>query len=394
MKVNRYRMALEAICLLAWGCGSRSDLSAIADHSPNPEIPEVAQALGVEFNGLSQSECLENWEILLDDPGVSNGSIGVANGLLVFPWALWGSRQFEIRGFDLTAQQRGAFLVAPGVFSRQFWVNGMELLYVEGGEAFGVPLLGGESRSLLGPRPQSEPGTNISLTSTEGEIFWVQSDRPSQTTDRKWGVYRKRRSARLPELFGTIEAADFDPEQVVVTEEGLLVTGRDQTVIVPFSGGEQLWLAQLDNAGSAGVDIGGVYADRVRNPERGNSDRGNSDRGSGELPAYELLQAPTRGGAVQVLWQGPPGRRLENLYRYRGGWIAAGWDTFGNGRHAAIFWLSDSGQESYLGCGPAGSTIRSPIVVDNGRLYFSVGDPGGPGNRGQTRWLIRVRLTQ
>lgn len=180
-------------------------------------------------------------------------------------------------------------------------------------------------------------------------------------------MFRQLRGAGLVERFGTIEVANsdagsseagnFEPEQVAITGKGLLVTGTDQTVIVPFNGEEPVWLAQLENAGSAGVDEEGAYAERVRSIEPGTFNPEN-----GKPLAYELRQVATGSEAVRGLWQGSPGRGLETLRRHPEGWVAAGVDTFGEGRRAAIFWLRDIGQESYLGCGPVGSTVRSPIV--------------------------------
>lgn len=96
-----------ALCWLAVGCGSRSELSKASGNPPSAEPAQYDQILGLDVGGLSQSECLENWETLLEDSGVSNGSVGIANGLVIFPWVVWGGWQFEVRGFELAAPQGG-----------------------------------------------------------------------------------------------------------------------------------------------------------------------------------------------------------------------------------------------------------------------------------------------
>lgn len=383
--MNRYGKALVGICLQlsATSCGSRSETSTLAVGKQLALAPETSQSFGLQAYALSRSECLENWDALLEEPGVSAGTVGIGNGLLVFPWAQWGRQQFAMYGFELTTPERGAFPVAPGVFSRRFWIEGTDLLYVEDSQLLAVPLTGGGTRSVLEPWASTGADSIISLTVTDDEFLWVGSQASRSGRGPRFGVFRQRRPNGSPERFGTIDSASFEPDEVAKTEDGLLVSGGNQAVVVPFDGGEPRRLSILEDAGSAGMDEQGVYADRVRGAAR-------LDQSS---VAYQLRQAPVNGGAVRTIWEGPPGRRLENLHRYENGWIAEGWDTFEDGRHAAVFWLNESGEDSYLGCGPVGSTIRSSPLLDNNALFFSAGDAGGRRfGGGATRRLIRVPL--
>jgi hypothetical protein len=233
------------------------------------------------------------------------------------------------------------------------WAEKDTLLYTGYRKLFSVPIAGGEPTLLV----DFDDGTpnDFSFTQALDESFLY------------WTSLGHHFVARVPRSGGAVQNLGTPTEDLVMgiasSLDTLVVADDQHGFAIPLPTGTARPLA--DPGGFfAGVDPSGAYFYRLLPP------------GNPPVERYELVRAPTGGGAIESVWTPP-----DNVLPHRiwadgqGGWVISSLATFDDGEHhAGVWFVSASGEARLAACDPVPgfdtASIAARPAFSNDAVYF------------------------
>jgi hypothetical protein len=279
--------------------------------------------------------CSGEWKTLRTDaPFPAPNALAFGAGRIAFSTESQADQDppSTIRALSLNA---GAEEILAAEYAFDLWAERDFFVYSAVRQLRSLPVVGGSSTLLLDFADRTELGTFSRVQALDPWfLYWMNLADHGVWRISRFGGELQRLSAPTK---GLLTGIALSPDAVVVADSSTAFA-------IPLDRVDVRRLADTGGA-FAGVDASGACFWRLR------------PSGRDFINRYELVRAPSNGGALETIWADPPGNLLpaRAWADGRGGWIVATSGSFDDGkRHASVWFVSSTGEARLAACDPRG----------------------------------------